>query len=219
MYSNTNGKRSELLRTDAYVGKNGCSTDKREGDGKTPVGVYGIRRGFGPNTPPAVHIAYTQLQGGEQWVDDVASARYSQWVTKDTTPVDWKSAEDLTSETVAYKYVAVIEYNTDKIVNGAGSAIFLHCSKGRPTSGCVSVSEEAMIKILGLISPAHALPLPARTQSCKASKNSLPAAFACLPGSHSTLCAIKKNRAGPAHCCARSRLLRSLWSMAAIRQT
>ena len=153
VYSNTNGKRSELLRTDAYVGKNGCSTDKREGDGKTPVGVYGIRRGFGLNTPPAVHIAYTQLPGGEQWVDDVASARYNQWVTKDTTPVDWKSAEDLTSETVAYKYVAVIEYNTDKIVNGAGSAIFLHCSKGRPTSGCVSVSEEAMIKILGLIKP------------------------------------------------------------------
>ena len=153
VYANANGKRQELLRTDAYVGKNGCSTDKHEGDGMTPVGVYEIRRGFGLNTPPAVSIAYTQLRGGEQWVDDVASARYNQWVTKDTTPVDWKSAEDLTTETVAYKYVAVVEYNTDNIVKGAGSAIFLHCSKGRPTAGCVSVSEESMIKILGLIKP------------------------------------------------------------------
>ena len=153
VYGTNNGKREELLRTDAYVGRNGCDTDKREGDGKTPVGVYEIRRGFGLNTPPAVSIDYTQLQGGEQWVDDVDSTRYNQWVTKDTTPVDWKSAEDLTSETVAYKYVAVIEYNTDNIVNGAGSAIFLHCSKGRPTSGCISVSEDAMVKILGLIKP------------------------------------------------------------------
>ena len=143
---------------------NGCDTDKHEGDGKTPVGVYEIRRGFGLNTPPAVSIDYTQLQGGEQWVDDVDSTRYNQWVTKDTTPVDWKSAEDLTSETVAYKYVAVIEYNTDNIVNGAGSAIFLHCSKGRPTSGCISVSEDAMVKILGLIKPGTRIAI-ARTDA------------------------------------------------------
>lgn len=164
VYSNKDGKREELLRTAAYVGKNGCDTDKHEGDGKTPVGVYEIRRGFGLNTPPAVSIAYTQLQGGEQWVDDVASARYNQWVTKDTTPVDWKSAEDLPTETVAYKYVAVIEYNTASIVKGAGSAIFLHCSKGRPTSGCISVSEEAMVKILGLIKPGTRIAI-ARTDA------------------------------------------------------
>lgn len=153
VYRSTPGKREELLRTEAYVGKNGCDTDKREGDGKTPVGVFAIRRGFGLATPPQVGIAYTQLHGGEQWVDDVASAHYNQWVTKDTTPVDWTSAEDLTLETVAYQYVAVIEYNTSNIVKGGGSAIFLHCSKGRPTAGCISVSEEAMIKILGMLTP------------------------------------------------------------------
>ena len=164
VYGTNNGKREELMRTEAYVGKNGCDTDKREGDGKTPVGVYEIRRGFGLNTPPAVSIDYTQLQGGEQWVDDVASARYNQWVTRDTTPVDWNSAEDLPSETEAYKYVAVIEYNTDNIVKGAGSAIFLHCSKGRPTSGCISVSEDAMVKILGLIKPGTRIAI-ARTDA------------------------------------------------------
>lgn len=153
VYSTANGTRQELLRTQAYVGRNGCSVDKREGDGKTPVGVYEIRRGFGLATPPAAGIAYTQLSGGEKWVDDVASARYNQWVTKDTKPVDWKSAEDLPKEAIAYKYVAVIEYNTANIVKGAGSAIFLHCTEGKPTSGCISVPEEAMIKILGLIQP------------------------------------------------------------------
>lgn len=164
VYSTASGKREELLRTEAYVGRNGCDTDKREGDGKTPVGVYEIRRGFGLNTPPAVSIDYTQLQGGEQWVDDVASDRYNQWVTRDTAPVDWKSAEDLPSETEAYKYVAVIEYNTANIVKGAGSAIFLHCSLGRPTSGCISVSEDAMVKIMGLIQPGTRIAI-ARTEA------------------------------------------------------
>ena len=153
VYTTANGKRQELLRTQANVGRNGCSDTKREGDGKTPVGVYEIRCGFGLATPPVVNIAYTQLAGGEKWVDDVASAHYNQWVTKDTAPVDWTSAEDLPKETVAYKYVAVIEYNTETIVKGAGSAIFLHCTEGKPTSGCISVSEEAMVKILGLIQP------------------------------------------------------------------
>ena len=59
VYSTVNGTRQELLRTPAYVGRNGCSVDKCEGDGKTPVGVYEIRRGFGLATPPVVNIAYT----------------------------------------------------------------------------------------------------------------------------------------------------------------
>ena len=32
--------------------------------------------------------------------------------------------------------------------DGAGSCYFLHCSNGRPTAGCVSVSEEDMAFIL-----------------------------------------------------------------------
>ncbi len=164
VYSNSNGKRTELLRTDAYVGRNGCSTEKREGDGKTPVGVYEIRRGFGLSTPPAVSIAYTTLTGNEQWVDDVASARYNQWVTTDVTPKDWNSAENLSKEVVAYKYAAVVEYNTANIVKGAGSAIFLHCSQDEPTSGCISVPEEAMIKILGFMKPGTRIAI-ARTNA------------------------------------------------------
>ena len=164
VFSNSNGKRQELLRTDAYVGRNGCSTEKREGDGKTPVGMYEIRRGFGLATPPAVNIAYTRLTGKELWVDDVASTRYNQWVTADVAPKDWNSAENLSKELVAYKYAAVVEYNTASIVKGAGSAIFLHCSEGKPTSGCISVPEEAMVKILGLMKPGTRIAI-ARTDA------------------------------------------------------
>jgi L,D-peptidoglycan transpeptidase YkuD (ErfK/YbiS/YcfS/YnhG family) len=55
-----------------------------------------------------------------------------------------------------YKYGIVIEYNTDPIIKGNGSAIFLHIWKGEglPTVGCVAVSEEDIIKIMGWLDPA-----------------------------------------------------------------
>ncbi|MFZ3156649.1 MAG: L,D-transpeptidase family protein, partial [Smithella sp.] len=55
-----------------------------------------------------------------------------------------------------YKYGIVIEYNTGPIIKGNGSAIFLHIWKGAGTTsaGCVAVSEEDIIKILGWLDPA-----------------------------------------------------------------
>lgn len=153
VYENSNGSRKQLLQTEAFVGRQGCSPEKREGDGKTPVGVYEIRRAFGLAPAPATSIPYTRLSGSELWVDDVASAHYNQWVASADGSKDWNSAEDLSKQLVAYQYAAIIEYNTANIVKGDGSAIFLHCTEGKPTSGCISVPKESMIKILELAKP------------------------------------------------------------------
>lgn len=61
--------------------------------------------------------------------------------------MDWNSAEHLLDYPTAYAYAASVNYNTE-CVPGKGSTIFLHCSTGRPTAGCISVSESAMVKIL-----------------------------------------------------------------------
>ena len=54
-----------------------------------------------------------------------------------------------------YKYGIVIEYNTDPVIKGNGSAIFLHIWKNEsiPTAGCVAVSEENLIKIIEWLDP------------------------------------------------------------------
>lgn len=46
----------------------------------------------------------------------------------------------------AYKLGAVIEYNTNPIIAGKGSAIFMHLWSGptKPTAGCIAMSEENM---------------------------------------------------------------------------
>ena len=54
----------------------------------------------------------------------------------------------------AYDYGAVIAYNMDPTVPGAGSAIFLHVSDGGPTVGCVSLPTGELLAVLRWLSPA-----------------------------------------------------------------
>lgn len=47
-----------------------------------------------------------------------------------------------------YHYGIVINYNIDPIITNKGSAIFLHCSNGSYTAGCISLLENETIYIL-----------------------------------------------------------------------
>ena len=142
------GKWAEKFRAEAHTGARGIALPRAEGSLTTPAGVYGLGPAFGVADDPGSILPYTKLRPGDRWVDDPKSKHYNRFVRADFSDRDWVSAEDLHSETVAYKYALVIRYNTGPVVPGAGSAIFLHCSHGRPTAGCVSVPEEAMKKIL-----------------------------------------------------------------------
>jgi L,D-peptidoglycan transpeptidase YkuD (ErfK/YbiS/YcfS/YnhG family) len=139
------------FQTKGYFGKNGVSAAKREGDGATPAGVYTFGRAFGVAADPGSATGWTKVTNADVWVDDPNSKYYNQWAQKNYPDADWKSAEQLAKYAAAYKYAIAINYNTDPVVPDAGSAIFLHCSTGRPTAGCVSVPEDAMIFLLKFI--------------------------------------------------------------------
>ena len=66
------------------------------------------------------------------------------------TGIQWSSAEHLISYPTAYRYAIALNYNT-ACTPGAGSAIFLHCSTGGATAGCISVSSSDMIRILKML--------------------------------------------------------------------
>ena len=133
----------------AVIGRNGFapSGEKREGDGRTPSGVYKLQRAFGYDPTVTTGLVYKQVGENDFWVDDVTSNEYNLWVTGTTTA---KSFERLRREDDLYKYAVVIEYNTDPIVTGNGSAIFLHIWRGKDssTAGCVAVSEEDITCLL-----------------------------------------------------------------------
>ncbi len=142
----SSGRWKEVLHTDAFVGANGVG-ETTEWSWTTPPGIFDFGVAFGIYPDPGTAFPYTQVNDSHYWVDDVNSEYYNQFVSTDTVPVSWESAEHLIEHDPSYHYSLSINYNTD-CVPGVGSAIFLHCERGEPTLGCVSVAEEDMKWIL-----------------------------------------------------------------------
>ena len=69
----------KVFSTKAFIGKNGITNDKREGDVKTPVGKYNLGIAFG--THDEVKFSnYIKINENLHWVDDVNSKFYNQLV-------------------------------------------------------------------------------------------------------------------------------------------
>ncbi|HVP78448.1 MAG TPA: L,D-transpeptidase family protein [Thermodesulfobacteriota bacterium] len=136
------------------VGEKGFAPmgDKREGDGKSPSGVFPLGIAFGYDPSVETKMPYRQATEDDFWVDDANSAEYNQWVKGKPNAASW---EKMKRDDDQYKYGVVIEYNMDPIVKGMGSAIFLHVwNDGGGTLGCVSMPEEMVLRILGWLDPA-----------------------------------------------------------------
>jgi len=135
---------------EAVIGKNGLAPlgEKREGDGRTPSGVYALKRAFGYEPIVETGLIYQQVGEDDLWVDDPESNDYNQWVKEGDTQA--KSFERLKREDDLYRYAVVVEYNTDPVVPGNGSAIFLHLWRAadQPTAGCVALRSEDVREIM-----------------------------------------------------------------------
>ena len=133
----------------AVIGRSGFAApgEKEEGDGYTPSGTFPLKRTFGYAPRVETGLDYQQATEQDFWVDDPASGQYNQWV-KGAPQAN--SYEVLKRADKLYKYAAVIEYNTEPVVPGKGSAIFLHVWRGRetPTAGCVATSAKNVRKLL-----------------------------------------------------------------------
>ncbi|PKN17289.1 MAG: hypothetical protein CVU71_17315 [Deltaproteobacteria bacterium HGW-Deltaproteobacteria-6] len=150
--------RQAMEPIDAVVGRNGFapSGQKREGDGRTPSGLYRLGTAFGYTASAVTKMPYRQAMADDVWVDDVGAPDYNRWVKQNETRA--LSYEKMKRDDHLYQYGMVIEYNTDPVIKGYGSAIFLHiwAGSGSSTAGCVAVSEEDMLKILAWLDPAAA---------------------------------------------------------------
>ena len=144
----------------AVIGKNGFapSGEKREGDGKTPSGIFALQSTFGYNESIKTNMPYRQALVDDIWVDDANADDYNRWVKKQETRA--LSYERMRRDDNLYKYGIIIEYNTRPVIKGYGSAIFFHVWGGEDitTEGCVAVSEQDIVKIIGWLDP-QALPV------------------------------------------------------------
>lgn len=146
-------------RFDCALGKDGVTTQKREGDHKTPVGRFALRELlFRPDrfgAAPATKLAARALTQSDGWCDDPADPFYNRAVALPYPA----SAERLWREDTVYDLIIPLGYNDNPPVAPLGSAIFIHIA--RPdfagTEGCVALARADLIDLLRDIGPATLL--------------------------------------------------------------
>ncbi|WP_257535712.1 L,D-transpeptidase family protein [Mesobacillus foraminis] len=133
----------------ALLGKKGVGKTK-EGDAYSPEGTYLLGHAFGwGKKPSSLDLSFKHATKHDYWIDDTSSIDYNKWVHFKGSPSKrWKSYERMTHP--LYKYGIVIRYNDAPIVNGDGSAIFLHTRTKSTayTLGCVAVYEKDLVTLL-----------------------------------------------------------------------
>ena len=148
-YEKIDDEWTQIINTSGNIGNNGLGKTK-EGDKKTPRGIYGFTMAFGAKENPGTKLNYVQVNQNNFWVDDSNSVYYNKMVDVTTVQKDWNSAEKLYINGKSYNYALATSYNLD-CVPGKGSAIFVHCL---PTAGygCIAIPEDQMKLLLTKVS-------------------------------------------------------------------
>jgi L,D-peptidoglycan transpeptidase YkuD (ErfK/YbiS/YcfS/YnhG family) len=131
---------------------------KREGDGRSPAGVFELREVTGYGPPPTTRMPYRTASSTLRCVDDPASRFYNRLVDEASVKRDWSSAEDMHRSDELYERVVWVGHNDAPVEAGRGSCIFLHLRSGPDavTAGCTAFEPDAMARLLGWLDPqAH----------------------------------------------------------------
>lgn len=147
-------------RVRCALGKGGLrpASEKREGDGASPVGIWPIRYVFyRPDRldRPQTALNCVTLSPDDGWCDDPSSPVYNQHVK---LPVGF-SHEKLWRDDHVYDVIVVLGHNDDPPVTSLGSAIFLHLAREdySATEGCVAIALDDMRAFLADAQPGDGI--------------------------------------------------------------
>ena len=134
------------------IGKNGISRFKKEGDHKTPKGVFKIEHLYyrkdrlnKPKTP----LKCIKINKNQGWCDDVnVPKKYNKLIKVN----NYIKHEKLFRKDHKYDLLIPIRYNFKNPKTGRGSCIFIHLTNNyKPTAGCVALKREDLLIMLKLI--------------------------------------------------------------------
>jgi L,D-peptidoglycan transpeptidase YkuD (ErfK/YbiS/YcfS/YnhG family) len=134
---------------------------KREGDGKTPAGVFRLTTGFGyadanDNVVKRLKLPYTTATATIECVDDERSAYYNRIVDRNSTQKpDWSSSEQMRRNDELYRWGVIVDHNAER-TPGAGSCVFIHGwrAANRPTVGCAAMPVDMVRDLLAWLDPS-----------------------------------------------------------------
>ena len=151
-------KNKETLLIDDFkfrcsVGKNGFSRNKKEGDNKTPIGIFNLGNIYYREDriiKPISKLKKIKIKRNMRWCDDPKSKNYNKLIKiKKNLKISY---EKLFRKDNKYDLFILIKYNYKKTYRNKGSAIFLHLTKNYlPTQGCIAIKKEDFLILNKLI--------------------------------------------------------------------
>lgn len=133
----------------ASVGASGIAPagKKKEGDMKTPSGIFTLGTAFGYEKTCNTGLEYRQTLKDDLFIDQPNHKDYNSWVK---APTDAISYEKMLRDDHYHRFGIVVNYNMNPAIPGKGSAIFIHLWDGwdKGSAGCIAMSEKNIKKIL-----------------------------------------------------------------------
>jgi len=133
------------------IGKNGLTKFKKEGDGKTPKGIFKIEHLYFRKDrikKPLTKLKCIEIKRNMGWCDDVKNKKYNKLIKINKNC----SHEKLFRKDKKYDLLIPIKYNFNKIIPGKGSCIFIHLTSDyKPTAGCIALKKKDLLILLKLI--------------------------------------------------------------------
>jgi D-alanyl-D-alanine dipeptidase len=130
---------------------------KREGDGRSPAGVFalGTVHGYAARAPVGLTLPYRRASPRERCVDDPSAPQYNQVVEPGPQGETWRSAERMRRDDAVYELALDIEHNRAPVVAGHGSCIFAHAwvSPSTPVAGCTGMAPHELRELLVWLRP------------------------------------------------------------------
>ena len=133
------------------IGKNGFSFDKKEGDLKTPRGIFSLgslfyRKDKIPKL--STKLKKKPIKKNMGWCNDINSKLYNKLINTNLKV----SHEKMFRNDSKYDLVIPINYNTKKTIRDKGSAIFIHLTNNyKKTQGCIALKKKDLLILLKLI--------------------------------------------------------------------
>ena len=134
------------------IGKNGLTKNKKEGDKKTPKGIFEIENLYYRKDrlgKPITSLKCIEIEKDMGWCDDInIPEKYNRRIK-----VEKKiKHEKLKRKDYKYDLLIPIKYNFNKPIPGLGSCIFIHLTENfKPTAGCIALNKNDFLIMLKLV--------------------------------------------------------------------
>ena len=133
------------------IGAFGFTSDKYEGDKKTPTGLFSLGDLYYRSDKvqkPKTKLKCIKIKKNMGWCNDIDRKLYNKKI-KIKKKVRY---EKLFRNDYKYNYLIPIKYNWVNPKKNKGSAIFIHLTKNyNPTAGCIALSLKDFLILVKLI--------------------------------------------------------------------